>query len=95
MLLIRCPWCGERHQSEFIYGGEAHIARPADPDSISDEAWGHYLFLRKNPKNYHRERWLHSFGCRRWFNAIRHTVSDAFAVTYKADDPVPPMPEER
>jgi sarcosine oxidase subunit delta len=94
MLLIRCPWCGERHQSEFTYGGEAHIARPADPGSVSDEAWARYLYLRKNPKGYHRERWLHGFGCRRWFNSIRHTVSDAFVVTYKPGDPVPPMPEE-
>jgi len=94
MLLIRCPWCGERDQSEFTYGGEAHIVRPIDPESVSDEAWGRYLFLRKNTKGYHRERWFHGFGCRRWFNAIRHTVNDAFLMTYKPDDPIPPIPDE-
>ena len=31
MLLIPCPWCGARPENEFRYGGEAHIARPADP----------------------------------------------------------------
>ena len=31
MLLIPCPWCGPRDEIEFHYGGEAHIARPADP----------------------------------------------------------------
>ena len=28
MFLINCPYCGERDQSEFVSGGEAHIARP-------------------------------------------------------------------
>ena len=77
MMLIRCPWCGERHQSEFDYGGEAHIERPADPDAVGDAAWARYLYIRANPKGTHRERWLHRFGCRRWFNAVRHTVTAA------------------
>ena len=28
MFLITCPYCGEREQSEFKAGGEAHIERP-------------------------------------------------------------------
>ena len=39
--------------------------------------------MRKNPKGLHREQWLHSAGCRRWFNAERHTVSYAFTKFYK------------
>ncbi len=31
MLLIRCPWCGDRPEVEFRYAGEAHVVRPADP----------------------------------------------------------------
>ena len=31
MLLIPCPYCGERPEIEFAYGGEAHIARPRKP----------------------------------------------------------------
>ena len=31
MLLIACPYCGERPEIEFTYGGEAHLARPAQP----------------------------------------------------------------
>ena len=27
MILINCPYCGERDQSEFSNGGEAHVAR--------------------------------------------------------------------
>ena len=47
MLNINCPWCGLRDQTEFSYGGEAHIVRPKDPDALSDDEWGHYLFFRK------------------------------------------------
>ena len=73
MLLIACPWCGPREETEFSCGGEAHIARPADPDALSDEQWGDYLFMRKNPRGAHLEQWVHAHGCRRWFNvAARH-----------------------
>lgn len=89
MLLIECPWCGPRPETEFSYGGEAHIARPADPNALSDEAWGEYLFARKNPKGLHRERWCHSAGCRRWFNAERHTVSYEFTGVYRIGEPPP------
>ncbi|MBS0397922.1 MAG: sarcosine oxidase subunit delta, partial [Proteobacteria bacterium] len=27
MLLINCPWCGERPEPEFVHGGQAHVAR--------------------------------------------------------------------
>ena len=40
MLLIKCPWCGERDESEFAYLGEAHIARPLETEKMSDEDWG-------------------------------------------------------
>ena len=57
MLLIDCPWCGPREETEFSCGGEAHIARPLDPDALTDEQWGDYLFMRKNPRGAHREQW--------------------------------------
>ncbi len=71
MLLIECPWCGHRDESEFSYAGEAHIARPLETEKLSDEAWADYLFMRKNPKGLHREQWLHTAGCRRYFNLER------------------------
>ena len=49
MLLIECPWCGPRDESEFSYSGEAHIVRPKDPFALSDEEWADYLFNRKKP----------------------------------------------
>ena len=93
MLLIECPWCGVRDQTEFHCHGEAHIARPLDTELMSDEEWGDYVFFRNNPKGLHYERWDHSHGCRRWFNVARDTVTDHIFATYKPGDPRP-TPEE-
>jgi len=76
MLMIDCPWCGNRDESEFSYGGEAGIRRPAEPEKLSDDEWGAYLFIRTNPRGPHREQWCHAAGCRRWFNVERDTVSN-------------------
>ncbi|OED40730.1 sarcosine oxidase subunit delta [Chromatiales bacterium (ex Bugula neritina AB1)] len=93
MFIISCPYCGERDQTEFSCHGEAHIARPLDTDTLSDEQWGDYVFFRQNPKGMHRERWVHVHGCRRWFNALRSTVTDEIFATYKVGDEQPPLPE--
>ena len=95
MLNIKCPWCGEREQTEFSYHGEAHIARPKDPDKLSDEEWADYLFFRKNPKGVHHERWMHAFGCRRFFNMARDTVSGKIHGTYDFQSPPPPSPSDQ
>lgn len=92
MLLIRCPWCGPREELEFRNGGEAHIARPADAMNVSDADYAQYLFMRKNPKGWHYERWNHVAGCRRWFNALRHTVTHEIAATYKPGEKKPEPP---
>ncbi len=94
MLIIDCPWCGRREQPEFGFHGQAHIVRPEKPDQLSDEQWGDYVFFRDNTKGIHHERWVHTHGCRRWFNAVRDTVSDEFLATYKPGEP-PPEVEER
>ncbi len=75
MLRIPCPYCGLRDQSEFQFGGEAALVRPAAPEAASDVEWADYLFYRDNVKGAHLERWLHSFGCRQWFLVERDTVS--------------------
>lgn len=92
MLLIHCPYCGPRPELEFAYGGQAHIARPADPSQVSDESWGEYLYLRKNTRGVHAERWRHVRGCARFFNALRDTTTDHFIATYKVGEPMPPLP---
>ena len=87
MLLITCPWCGPREEVEFKYGGQAHLAFPADPDALTDAAWANFLFLRDNPKGAWRERWVHTAGCRRWFNAVRDTVTHEISLTYAGAAP--------
>lgn len=83
MLLIDCPWCGPRAETEFSYGGEAGIVRPPDPDALSDEEWADYLFFRANPRGAHRELWNHAQGCRRWFGVERDTVTYRIERSYE------------
>ncbi|NNC23870.1 sarcosine oxidase subunit delta [Salinisphaera sp. USBA-960] len=88
MLEIPCPWCGPRDESEFAYGGEAHLNRP-DPETASDREWAAYLYYRDNKAGVHAERWHHTHGCRRWFNAVRDTVTYRFHSVYTMDDEQP------
>jgi heterotetrameric sarcosine oxidase delta subunit len=83
MQLITCPWCGPREEAEFHYGGQAHVAYPAEPAALTDAEWAQYVFFRANPKGTLNERWAHSAGCRRWFNAVRDTANHEIAAVYK------------
>jgi len=84
MFVIYCPYCEEhREEEEFHASGEAHLARPLDPDSCSDKEWGDFLYFRKNPRGIHRELWQHTAGCRKYFNITRNTVSYEILETYK------------
>ena len=89
MILIPCPNCGPRNETEFHYGGQAHVAYPEDAYALSDEEWGHFLFYRDNPKGLFAERWCHSSGCRKWFNALRDTVTYRIAAVYRTGEPRP------
>ena len=91
MLLIPCPWCGERDEIEFRNGGEAHILR-ADPAPSDDKAWADYLYMRNNPKGLLAERWVHQAGCRRWFNLLRDTVSHRIVAVYRIGEAPPGTP---
>ena len=89
MILIDCPYCGEREQSEFTNGGEAHVIRPKNPEALSDKEWGQYVFYRSNPKGIFYERWNHTHGCRKWFNMVRDTSNDKIHAVYKMGDKPP------
>jgi len=90
MLLIHCPFCDEdRPEVEFRYAGEAHIPRSPNPVAETDATWAEFLYMRTNPKGWHAERWNHVHGCGRFFNALRHTLSDRIARTYKPGEPRP------
>lgn len=82
MLQITCPYCGQRDETEFQFGGEAHIIRPPKPSIITDEEWTDYLYFRDNPKGVHYERWRHLHGCGQWFNMARNTVTHEILNVY-------------
>lgn len=86
MLRLNCPYCGLRDQSEFKFGGESPIVRPARPDQASDAEWAEYLFYRANIKGVHFERWVHTFGCRQWFQAVRNTLTHEITETFRMDE---------
>jgi sarcosine oxidase subunit delta len=89
MLIIQCPYCGPRPELEFAYGGQAHIARPADPSKVGDDDWAQFLYLRANTRGVHAERWHHARGCGKFFNALRDTTTDHFVATYRSGDRPP------
>ncbi|MEU1519995.1 sarcosine oxidase subunit delta family protein [Streptomyces sp. NPDC005811] len=95
MLLIPCPWCGPRDEAEFHYGGQAHVPYPENPAELSDQEWARYLFFRANPKGPFAERWSHSAGCRRWFNAVRDTSTNEILAVYRSGEERPEAPQPR
>lgn len=87
MFVLHCPHCGEkREEEEFSYAGEAFIARPLSPETLDDEAWGNYLFMRKNPKGWHWEMWSHATGCRKFIVVKRHTATHAIDGSWTLTD---------
>jgi heterotetrameric sarcosine oxidase delta subunit len=81
VLNIQCPYCGPRDEIEFTYGGPAHLMRPEL--SSSDREWTRYIYYRDNLKGPYRERWLHTFGCGRWFNMLRDTTTHEVLKVYR------------
>ena len=98
MLLIKCHVCGcEGDETDFHYGGEGHIKRPAStaPGKVSDTAQRDYLYVRKNPRGPHEELWLCERGCGKWFYALRDTLSLAISRTYPLVEKPPATPKTR
>lgn len=84
MMQIRCPWCGDRAQIEFSYGGDGSVQRPRDPEAVSSEEWFAYVYLRRNEKGPHLELWQHIAGCRRWLLVRRDTLTHEIEETRPA-----------
>ncbi len=82
MLLIPCPWCGERHETEFTYGGDASRTMPAGKQRDSLDAWYTFVYERRNPAGLHLEYWHHSYGCGKWFTVQRNTLDNE--ISYSA-----------
>jgi sarcosine oxidase subunit delta len=73
MIIIPCPFCGDRDHSEFSYGGDATVEYPA-LDASADE-WHDAVYLRSNPRGAHTEYWHHVAGCRSWLVVERDTLT--------------------
>ena len=78
MLLITCPHCGQRNESEFIHGGPVRMRRPPDPSALADEAWVDYLTVPNNPLGPVDEKWWHARGCGAWIVLRRDTMTHQF-----------------
>ena len=78
MLLIPCPHCGERDESEFDYGGRALALPPLD---ASCDDWHAALHLGNDGAECASEYWYHAAGCERWIRLRRHLTTHAFIVT--------------
>ncbi|MCX7560769.1 sarcosine oxidase subunit delta [Sulfitobacter sp. F26204] len=90
MLNIHCPNCGvTAEETEFHAHGEAHLKR-FGPGSTDDQ-FESYLFMRKNPKGVHFERWRHQNGCGKWFHVARCTMTLEVFGSYSAQTYTPPQ----
>ena len=50
MLLIACPWCGPRNETEFHYGGQAHVRLPGGPGRAHRRGMGALPVLPRQPE---------------------------------------------
>lgn len=85
MIRIDCPICGTRDETEFTYGADATVTRPA-MDETALTPWLDYVFMRDNPRGPHREYWHHVQGCRQWLVLERDTLSHAIGGCFLARD---------
>lgn len=83
---ITCPYCGERSLDEYVYLGDAKVARPdpAAPDAAAQ--FYAYGYERQNIAGLHKELWYHSAGCHAWLVVERDTRSHEIASVALAKD---------
>lgn len=84
MLLIDCPFCGPRPETEFAYGGPAVERRPEAPQDMTDAAWVAYLTIVPNPIGPVAEKWWHMRGCGQWLTLERCTLTHDITAPPKA-----------
>lgn len=75
VLLIPCPHCGARDESEFDYGGRA-VLLPALDAGTSE--WHQALHLANDSAECADEYWYHSAGCERWIRLRRNLSTHDF-----------------
>ncbi len=83
---ITCPYCGERGVDEFVYLGDASLAR-SDPEAgDAADAFHAYGYLRRNVAGPHRELWFHNAGCHAWLVVERNTATHEITQVLPARD---------
>ena len=88
MLNIKCPYCGDRSQKEFAYGGDGTVVRPQLNQEVTDDKWDEFVYFRKSPRGKHIELWHHIAGCRQWFRVQRDTVTHEIFKTAKINEEI-------
>ena len=88
MLNINCPYCGDRSQKEFAYGGDGTVKRPELNKEVSDEKWNEFVYLRKSPRGKHIELWHHIACCRQWSKDQTDTVTHEIFKTAKMNEEI-------
>ena len=83
MIMIDCPWCGRRDESEFTYRGDATVRRPAA--NAGPDAFTAYVYRRRNPRGWHVEWWFHGDGCRQVLQVVRNTLTHQVREAAAAD----------
>ncbi len=86
MLLITCPFCGPRDESEFINGGPAREKHTENPAELTDSEWIDYVLVAPNPVGPVTEEWWHVMGCSQWFSIARDTVTHEIIVKARESD---------
>ncbi len=78
MLLIRCPSSARRtvRRSSSAMAARRTSRVPPIRRARRTRSGRSSFTSAHNPKGLHAERWRHIHGCGRYFNAVRHTVTD-------------------
>jgi heterotetrameric sarcosine oxidase delta subunit len=85
MLLITCPWCGPRTQTEFTYEDDATLQRP-HMDNMDAKAHYEYVYLRDPRRGEQDELWRHGAGCGKFLKVRRDTLSHEIIATGAPSD---------
>lgn len=75
MLLIPCPHCGDRDESEFNYGGRT-LDFPAL--TATTREWHQAVHLSPDNAEWADECWYHYAGCERWIRLRRNLSTHEF-----------------
>ena len=78
MLIINCPYCGPREESEFACGGEAHIARPLAENTLTTGSTSTCSCATIRKACFWKDG--ATAGCRRWFNVARTVTHEIIEV---------------